>query len=69
MKILVNDKVRIGQTGYNSCGASRLLLPVGLMGTCVELSRYQVLIAMGIGFGIEGVEEALGYRSGPENRW
>ena len=39
-------------------GPSVLFLPVGLMGTCVELSRYQVLIAMGIGFGIEGVEEA-----------
>ena len=59
MQIPVNDKVRIGRTRHY-VWVQRGLVRVRLVGTCVELSRYRVLGAMGIGNGIVGKESAAG---------
>jgi len=44
-----------------------IFTPVGVMRTCIELSRYQVFRDMGIGTWIVGVEEATVQSFAPEN--
>ena len=44
-----------------------IFTPVGVMGTSIELSRYQVFRAMGIGTWIVGQDVAAGQRFAPGN--